>query len=332
MTNSATHYLLSGFDRIAGWLNPTTAHIMAALADRQRRDGMEGDIAEIGVHHGKSFLALANSIAAGEKLFAIDVFEDQHKNTDKSGSGSRQAFLDNMRIYAPGKVPEIIQESSLDLPAMHWPEQHAGSIRFFSIDGSHTREATLNDLRIAEQTVKAGAIVAVDDVLSSHWLGVISGVFDYLSKGGTLLPFAMVPNKLLLTSGEPSRAKWSEFLRSRYARSMSKSGVKFLDHSIDIIEEDALLMKEQRPDGVSEPGGEIIEDQARQAGIEREALSAQIAALKERCNVLEAENNEWALQRDETLAQLGRWKVFSTSRIYRIMKAYIGIRGSTPPM
>jgi hypothetical protein len=247
MNNNTARYLVVGLDRVEGWLLATTAHIMAALADQQTHDGISGDIAEIGIHHGKSFLALANSIDSGERLFAIDVFEDQHKNIDSSGSGSRQAFLDNVSIYAPGKVPEIIQESSLDLPAKHWPQLHAGSIRFFSIDGSHTREATLNDLKIAQQTVKEGGIVAIDDILSSHWLGVISGVFDYLSTGGTLLPFAIIPNKMLLTSGEKFKVKWSEFLRVRYARSMSKSDVKFLNYSIDVIEEDSLLIRELEP-------------------------------------------------------------------------------------
>jgi len=241
MNERSAHYLAVGFNRVQGWLSPTTAHIMMALADQQRLEGIAGDLAEIGVYHGKSFLALANSVAPSERIFAIDVFEDQHKNLDRSGSGSRKIFLSNVATYAPGTPLEIIQQSSLDLSAMGWPQDHADSIRFFSIDGSHTRAATLNDLKVAEQTAKAGAIIAVDDILSSHWLGVISGVFDYLSYGGELIPFALVPNKMLFVKDRRFKPKWTEFIRQRYARSIAKCNVKFRDEPLDVVEEDTTL-------------------------------------------------------------------------------------------
>lgn len=237
-------YLIAGLTQVEGWLVPTTAHIMAALAEQQTRLGLGGDLAEIGVHHGKSFLVLANCVAPGEKIFAIDVFEDQHKNVDKSGLGDRQIFRDNVKAHAPGTAPEIIQESSLDLPAMGWPQSHANSIRFFAIDGSHTREATLNDLKIAEQTTKDGAIVALDDVLSSHWLGVISGLFDYLSSGGELVPFAIIPDKLLLSKGQKFKGTWIELIRKHYGPFISKRDVKLSDFAVDVVEENFSILKE----------------------------------------------------------------------------------------
>ncbi|SDR49575.1 Methyltransferase domain-containing protein [Rhizobiales bacterium GAS113] len=279
MNDSFVRYLNAGFDSVEGWLSPTTAHIMATLADEQTRRRVVGDIAEIGVHHGKSFLALANSIAPGERLFAIDVFEDQHKNADNSGSGSREMFLANMRAYAPGKTAEIIRESSLDLPAQGWPKSRAGSIRFFSIDGSHTRDATLNDLQVAELTATRGGLVVLDDVLSSHWLGVISGLFDYLLGGGALLPIAIIPNKLLLATDPASKSEWSAFLRERYARSISKSGVDLFGHGVDVIEDDPSLLR-PKPKPASE---------------------------------------------------LELWQAFSTSRVYRVARAYMSLRGHTPP-
>jgi methyltransferase family protein len=289
MNAGFARYLSDGFDLIEGWLSPTTAHIMATLADEQTRRGIAGDIAEIGVHHGKSFLALANSTAPGERLFAIDVFEDQHKNVDNSGNGSREVFLANFTTYAPGRTADIIPESSLDLPAQGWPKAHARSVRFFSIDGSHTREATLNDLRIAEQTATPGGLIVLDDVLSSHWLGVISGLFDYLSGGGTLIPTVIIPNKLLLASDALSKSEWIAFLREHYGRSLSKSGVDLFGHSVDIIEEDAALYRS---------GGAVIDRP----------------------------------QSHDLAAQLDAWKAFSTSRVYRVARAYMLLRGHSPPV
>lgn len=244
MNMRASRYLIGGYSKVEGWLVPTTAHIMGILAEEQTRLGIRGDLVEIGVHHGKSFLVLANSLASGEKIFAIDVFEDQHKNLDQSGHGNRDTFLNNINAHAPGTPLEIIQESSLDLPAMGWPQSHADSIRFFSIDGSHTREATLNDLKIAEQVTKDGAIVALDDVLSSHWLGVISGLFDYLSSGGKLIPFAVIPDKMLLSKGERFKRTWVEIVRREYNKFISKREVRFLEFTVDIVEEDFSLLKE----------------------------------------------------------------------------------------
>jgi len=217
---------------------------MTTLAELQTRLGIKGDLAEIGVHHGKSFLPLATAVAPGEKIFAIDVFEDQYKNFDQSGHGDLQTFLNSVHTYAPGTPLEIVQDSSLDLAAMGWPKSHANSIRFFSIDGSHTHEATLNDLKIAEQTTKDGAIVAVDDILSSHWLGVISGMFDYLKAGGELLPFAIIPNKMLLSRGQRLKGSWKDFLRAHYGQFISKHDVRFLDHPIDVVEENSSILKE----------------------------------------------------------------------------------------
>ena len=244
MNQRSVHYLLAGLSRVEGWLVPTTAHMMASLADEQTRLGIKGDLAEIGVHHGKSFLALATSMVSGERIFAIDVFEDQHKNLDQSGRGDRQMFLNSVNAYAPGTVMEVIQESSLDLPALGWPQNHANSIRFFSIDGSHTREATFNDLKIAEQTTKDGAIVAVDDILSSHWLGVVSGMFDYLSSGGALIPFAIIPDKMLLSRGRHLEQTWKDFIRSNYGRHMSKRDVQFRDYAVDVVDENFSILKE----------------------------------------------------------------------------------------
>jgi len=244
MNKRSVHYLALGLSVIEGWLSPTTAHIMATLAHQQTSDGIAGNLAEIGIHHGKSFLAIANAVAPTEKIFAIDVFEDQHKNVDQSGHGLRQTFLDNVNSYAPGLPVVVIQESSLDLFAIGWPQQHAHSIRFFSIDGSHTRNATLNDLKIAAHTATEGAIIAVDDILSSHWLGVISGVFDYLSSGGDLIPFAIVPNKMLLTKGQRFHDRWKKYIRDHYGRSISKRDVPFLDYFVDVVEEDPTLIAE----------------------------------------------------------------------------------------
>jgi Methyltransferase domain len=239
----AAHYLSKGIQNVEGWLSPVTAAIMTAIAGYQSAIGIGGDLAEIGIHHGKSFLAFANNTQPRERLHAIDVFEDQHKNIDHSGNGSKPQFLRNAKLYAPHAHIEIMQESSLDLPRLGWPTAHADKIRFFSIDGSHTRAATFNDLRIAERTTVADGVVFLDDILSSHWLGVISGLFDYLTAGGGLVPLAIIPNKLVLVRRPDCVGQYKGFLRSLCGSAVSKADVEFLDFHIDAIDEDSTILE-----------------------------------------------------------------------------------------
>ena len=62
------------------------------------RSGVVGGVAEVGVHHGKSFAALCllnadSGGANGQNLaLAIDVFGDQIHNTDESGEGDLEIF------------------------------------------------------------------------------------------------------------------------------------------------------------------------------------------------------------------------------------------------
>ena len=61
---SLAGYLESGIGKVKGWLSPTTASILAQLLVEQARAGRGGDVCEIGVHHGRLFLVLANASAS----------------------------------------------------------------------------------------------------------------------------------------------------------------------------------------------------------------------------------------------------------------------------
>ena len=193
---------------------------------------------------------MATALAEGEKAIAIDVFEDQHKNLDQSGTDptgmNRATFLRHKAAFAPDAPMEIVQELSMDLERIGFVSRMRGQICFFSIDGSHTRQATLNDLRVAEATLCRGGLVTLDDILSSHWLGVISGLFDYLAGGKLrgflsadkrLRPLAIVPNKLILCDRSAFAADWTAFLLAEYGSALAKRNVELFGHPIDVFEE-----------------------------------------------------------------------------------------------
>ncbi len=230
---------------VEGWLSPTTASIVSQVLIEQVRDGLRGDVCEIGVHHGKLFLILANAAMPDEHAVAVDVFGDQDKNVDKSGCGDRSVFERHLACYASAATVEIIQESSLDLARHGFPSRR---FRFISVDGGHTGPTVANDLRLAERTLIKGGVVALDDILSSHWTGVLTGLAAYVAEGGTLMPFALVPNKLLLTTDAVAATEGRSSLRRLFPLALAKVDLEFLSGVVDTYEDHPYYNREDRGD------------------------------------------------------------------------------------
>lgn len=55
-----------------------------------------------------------------------------------------------------------------------------GRARIFSIDGSHTAEATYKDLQTATRSLSVGGIIMIDDMFAAGWPGVSEGVFRFM--------------------------------------------------------------------------------------------------------------------------------------------------------
>jgi hypothetical protein len=215
--DTVVRYLIFGQRKVAGWLDPDSAEIISALGDIQSAAGYHGAVGEIGVHHGKLFILLLLLAANGEGNFAIDVFEQQHLNIDRSGCGDREKFLANVRRWAGNdRKVSIIARSSFDVRREDIVER-CGSVRLASIDGGHTKECTINDLRLIESVLTEHGIIIVDDYFNSHWPDVSAGVAEYLlNRESELLPFAISPNKLYLTARANS-AFYRAQLRQRFS-------------------------------------------------------------------------------------------------------------------
>jgi hypothetical protein len=240
--DALANYLEAGIAEVDGWLSPFTAAAIAHLLVEQSRAGLRGDVCEIGVHHGKLFLVLATALMDDERAVAVDVFADQDKNLDGSGRGDRAVFERHLAERAPGARVEIVQESSLDLAATGFL---AHRFRFVSIDGSHTAAATANDLGIAEATLLPGGVAVLDDVLSENWTGVITGLAAYLARGGGLVPFALTPNKVHLTTGAADARRWQAAMRRGFPLAFVKEGAEFLGAAVDLYWEHPYYNRER---------------------------------------------------------------------------------------
>lgn len=199
---------------VPGWLNEGAISSVIAFAKWQEENNVLGDVAEIGVHHGKLFILLANLRRRPERAFAIDVFEDQHLNADQSGRGDLSAFNENLRQYSSEVGVTVVQKDSKTLTRADFYDGRRGAVRLFSIDGSHTAGHTSSDLAIAAQLICADGLMILDDFYNPDWPGVQEGFYRFfMSHGCDTAPFAYGNNKLFICK-TVSHAKYLNFVRN----------------------------------------------------------------------------------------------------------------------
>ncbi len=221
--------------QMPGWFDPLSEVAAVALSRAQSRAGVFGNLCEIGIHMGRSFIPLLLTLANGEKGVAIDLFSQQHLNVDHSGGGEGDAakFMRNVSA-AGGRADDvkIIESSSLELTASRI--LNFGPVRFFSIDGGHTAQITCNDLELAEQCLGDRGVAMLDDCFNQDWPGVVTGYggFRPTASGGRLVPFAITPNKVFL-SRPAAASDYRRLLRAALGNAYYRTDALF-GHELDI--------------------------------------------------------------------------------------------------
>jgi len=197
-------YFDQHFSKVDGWLHEKYGLILDLLDELHEEFGIVGHHLEIGVHHGKFFIPVHNMMRAGEKSVAIDIFEAQSENPDKSGLGDHGVFLKNLQEL--GRNPEdviVVPTNSLMIESTQTTdlENKYGKFRMFSIDGSHTAQHTFHDFRVAMSLVAWGGVIFVDDYYSPHWPGVHEAINKHFYGGmPKVAPFLFAYNKMLFTT------------------------------------------------------------------------------------------------------------------------------------
>jgi len=232
---AAAYRYLYYSDRIDGWMYQTTALAMMELLWLQEEAGFAGNIAEIGVHHGCSALALVAAAQPDETLIAIDLFDRQDLNIDRSGGGSLAAFQQHLQFLFPRANVRTIKKSSVDVRGAE-KEHGVADLRFFSVDGGHTLALTLNDLEIADAGLAPHGIAVLDDVFNANWPGVASGLFAFLARGHDLAPFAIFPNKVFLCRGA-FRDFYRKACQAAFGYALHKQDLELQDQAIDVYDD-----------------------------------------------------------------------------------------------
>jgi hypothetical protein len=197
LSEQLRRYLKQGHKFVEGWMLPAAAEMTTTLSAVQETQHISGNVAEIGVHHGKLFILLYLLAQGDERAVAIDLFADQTQNIDHSGAGDLDKFRANLARHADPDMRRLVvhEGDSTALDGAGLKRLAGGAYRLISIDGGHTAEATAHDLAIAVEALAPEGLIILDDYFNEMWPGVSEGVHRYFREPRGILPFATGANK-----------------------------------------------------------------------------------------------------------------------------------------
>ena len=139
-TSSQARELFARAESIPGWFNLFDCGHWCLLLGYQAALGVEGDLLEIGAHHGRSAAVLASFLRPGETLVIADV-------CDYRDRASAEQVADNIERVAPGT------RSSVDLRVGFSRDLSLGGqlFRFCHIDGGTAGAKSLRQAQDAWQ-------------------------------------------------------------------------------------------------------------------------------------------------------------------------------------
>ncbi len=206
MTPDAVHRYLEDTRAVEGWFFPVDAYLFGFIDEVQRRESIDGNLFEIGVHHGKTAIFLARMRRGSEALGVCDVFDRQELNVDRSGEGNRAIFERNLQ----GHELRVFEKLSSELTE----NDTTPRCRFFHIDGGHRAEDVVNDLEVASRALLPDGVVALDDLFNPNWPGVGEGFYRFnAARPGVFVPILIGGNKVLFARPEAAaryERHWSD--------------------------------------------------------------------------------------------------------------------------
>ena len=180
-----------------GWLVDFTAILTMDLLAYQASQNARGSLLEIGVFQGRYFsILLRSALRTDSRLVGVDTF--QYIAHDIVEKQLRDIFNSGMSSVT------FVKAQSTDLTPVALLTLLGQPARFISIDGSHEKDDVYLDLALSDELLGPAGIIAVDDFLNPLAIGVNEAVNLYFRVPRRLVPFAYVPNKLLLS--RPSSA------------------------------------------------------------------------------------------------------------------------------
>jgi predicted O-methyltransferase YrrM len=235
-------YLETGYERVPGMSSRFAAAICCGLMRMQGELGVSGPVAEIGPFEGRFFIALAHALAPGEVALGIDLFDwpnpeviDRFEaNCLKHGvaAGRRITWKADSRTMPPQ-----------DLLAKLGGQR----VRFFHIDGEHSRAALTKDLELATAVLAPGGVIVLDDMLHPGYPTLMVAVHEYLGRHPEMCVLCIIDRETVVAASKfvLCRNEWfkryEEKLLEAYKDNVWPLGADFEPHWCLVLSLDTRL-------------------------------------------------------------------------------------------
>ena len=169
-------YIAEGYETVRGMSSRFAATICGHIIRRQSELGIKGHIAEIGTFEGRFFIAMALGLAPGEHALGIDTFNWPNE-------GLLDLFHSHCARHGLARASyTAIKANVRDLSGDDIRNALGGPVRFWHLDGDHSREQLLADLALAEATLHRQGIICLDDMLHPGYPLLIVAVHEWLEQ------------------------------------------------------------------------------------------------------------------------------------------------------
>lgn len=224
-------YLETGYAGVPGMSSRFAAAICCGLMRMQTELGVAGPGAEIGPFEGRFFIALAHALTPGERMLGIDLFDWPNPQVI-------DRFEANLARH--GVKPERSITWQADSRTMR-PEELLAKlggerVRFFHIDGEHSRLALTKDLELATAVLAPGGVIVLDDMLHPGYPTLMVAVHEYLERHPDMCVLCIIDRETVVAASKfvLCRVDWfkryEERLLEAYKANVWPMGADFEPH------------------------------------------------------------------------------------------------------
>lgn len=180
------------YKNISGFFYELDEKLFDILLNFQNTNNIDGNILEIGVFYGRSFIYLTNYIKDDEIIYGIDVGHLYY--TTQSTYNIHYEYIKYINDYSYN-----INNYNIE------------NLRFAHIDGSHHGIDVYNDIKNVYNKLADDGIIVLDDFSKEQYLQIISAFFK-ASNELTLIPICCSDMKIYIVKNLESYFKYYNYL------------------------------------------------------------------------------------------------------------------------
>jgi hypothetical protein len=190
-------YIAEGYETVRGMSSRFAATICGHIIRRQSELKISGHFAEVGTFEGRFFIAMALGLAPGEKALGIDTFDWPNAGLFDRFHAHCARFGLTQQQYTALKA-NTRNLTSRDITAA----LGGGPVRFWHIDGDHTRKSLSVDLDLAASVMHPQGILCLDDMLHPGYPLIVTGVYEWLQQNPQMRVLAVLDREDIVAAAK----------------------------------------------------------------------------------------------------------------------------------